>query len=181
MSIPTQKECYQLIREMGMLDHIVVHSEQVCRVAVLLTDHLNQKGFNLDADLITAAALLHDITKTRSFRTHENHAQTGGAFLEQKGFIEVGRIVSQHVKLDAYFLSDKPIEAEIVNYSDKRVLHDQIVSLSDRMNYILDRYGNGEENRERIFMLWSKTKELEEKLFSFLPFTPDSLKHLCRE
>lgn len=163
-----------------MLDHIVVHSEQVCRVAVLLTDHLNRKGFDLDMDLITAAALLHDITKTRSFRTHENHAQTGGAFLEQKGFVEVGRIVAQHVKLDAYFSSDKPIEAEIVNYSDKRVLHDQIVSLSDRMNYILDRYGNEKENRERILMLWAKTEQLEKKLFSFLPFSPESLKNRCR-
>ena len=88
MNIPTQKECYGLIREMGMMDHIVDHSEQVCRVAVCLAENLSQQGIDLNLELIRASALLHDITKTRSFRTRENHAETGGKFLQERGFMK---------------------------------------------------------------------------------------------
>ena len=59
--------------EMEMLDHIVVHSMQVCRAATLLTEKLIDQGIDLNFDLIQAAGLLHDITKTRSFQTKENH------------------------------------------------------------------------------------------------------------
>ena len=178
MNIPTQKECYGLIQEMGMMDHIVDHSEQVCRVAVCLVDKLNHKGIDLNLELIRASALLHDITKTRSFRTKENHAETGGKFLQERGFIEVGHVIAQHVKLDTYVASSSPVEAEIVNYADKRVLHDQIVSLKDRMAYILERYADGMESRERILGLWAKSKDLEKRIFSYLPFFPEALKQV---
>ena len=181
MNIPSSKECYELIREMGMMDHIVDHSEQVCRVAVCLADKLSHKGIDLNLELIRASALLHDITKTRSFRTKENHAETGGKFLQERGFIEVGHVIAQHVKLDTYVASSSPVEAEIVNYADKRVLHDQIVSLKDRMTYILERYADGMESRERILGLWAKSKDLEKRIFSYLPFFPDELKQVVVE
>ena len=161
-----------------MMDHIVDHSEQVCRVAVSLAENLIHKGIDLDLDLIRAAALLHDITKTRSFSTHENHAETGGLFLEKRGFTEVGHIIAQHVKLDSYGVSNGLVEAEIVNYADKRVLHDQIVLLKDRMAYILERYADSLESRERILGLWDKSKEIEKRIFSHLPFQPEALKQV---
>jgi len=177
MNIPSQKECYGLIQEMGMMGHIVDHSEQVCRVAVCLADNLDREGIHLNFALIKAAALLHDITKTRSFSTNENHAETGGRLLQERGFSEVGHIIAQHVRLDTNaVLSNSPVEAEIVNYADKRVLHDQIVSLTDRMAYILDRYADNEESRERILGLWNKSKDLERRIFSYLPFVPEDLK-----
>ena len=58
--------------------------------------------YTLNRDLIRAAALLHDITKTRSFVTSENHALTGGQFLSDLGYPEVGDLVRQHVRLDEY-------------------------------------------------------------------------------
>ncbi len=178
LNIPSQKECYGLIQEMGMMDHIVDHSEQVCRVALCLADNLCHAGIDLNLELIQASALLHDITKTRSFRTKENHAETGGKFLQERGFSEVGHVIAQHVKLDSYVVSNDLVEAEIVNYADKRVLHDQIVSLTDRMSYILERYADGIKSRERILGLWSKSKDLEKRIFSFLPFLPQALKQM---
>ena len=102
MNIPTNEQCYTLIDEMQMMDHIVAHSLQVCRVAFFLADELNRGRNGLNCDLIRAAALLHDITKTRSFNTGENHDQTGGQFMAQQGYPEVGDLVRQHVKLDEY-------------------------------------------------------------------------------
>jgi putative nucleotidyltransferase with HDIG domain len=178
MKIPSKKECYQLIREMEMMEHIVAHSVQVCRVAMLLTDHLGACNLDLNRKLIQASALLHDITKTRSFNTGENHALTGEDHLSGLGYPEVGRIVGQHVRLNSYFASDTPDEAEIVNYADKRVLHDAIVSLEERMDYILQRYGKEPEHRRRLQYIRDKSEEIEERIFRYVPFSPESLPRL---
>ncbi len=175
MQIPSKKKCYQLIREMEMMDHIVDHSIQVCSVTILLVDQLKNHGTVLNRDMVQAAALLHDITKTRSFKTGENHAETGCQFLKDLGYIEVGDIVRQHVVMDKYFAADKPSETEVVNYADKRVLHDKVVSLSKRMDYVLERYGQKPELRERLLWLREKTDEQEKRLFKDLPFSPEEV------
>ena len=87
----------------------------------------------------------------------------------------MGYVIAQHVKLDSYVASSDLVEAEIVNYADKRVLHDQIVSLTDRMTYILEKYSDGIKSRARILGLWTKSKDLEKRIFSFLPFLPEAL------
>ena len=175
MNIPTVETCYRLICKMKMLEHIVVHSLQVCRVATFLADALRKGGTTLNVDLVRAAALLHDITKTRSFETGEVHSESGCEYLSQQGYPEVGDIVRQHVKLDAYFAADNPTEAEIVNYADKRVLHDKIVSLNQRMHYILIRYGSSPHMQERLNWLWEKSRLQEGRIFSGLTFPPDQM------
>ncbi len=175
MQIPTKAQCYQMMSAMKMMDHIVVHSLQVCRVATFLTQHLNTRHYRLNFDLIQSAALLHDITKTRSFETREDHALTGGDYLTDLGYAEIGSLVRQHVKLDTYSDGGTISEAEVLNYADKRVLHDAIVDLDRRLDYILERYAKTPEHRERIQVLWQKTREMETKLFADLPFAPDDL------
>jgi len=100
--------------------------------------------------MIRAAALLHDITKTRSFQTLEDHAETGARLVADLGYPEVGRIIGQHVRLESYPPARTPSEAEIVNYADKRVLHDRIVSLDERMGYILKKYGDAPDDLSRL-------------------------------
>ncbi|MEA3231453.1 MAG: HDIG domain-containing protein, partial [Thermodesulfobacteriota bacterium] len=114
MNTPSKKECDRLFHSTGMLANIVEHSRQVCRVATFLTDQLRKADIFLCRELIAAAALLHDITKTRSFDTGEDHTRTGEELLSRLGYNEVGKIVGQHVALDTYFSSDVPDEAEIV-------------------------------------------------------------------
>jgi len=175
MRIPSRENCYRLIREMRMMEHIVRHSLQVCRVAELLVQQLREKGRTLNRDLVRAAALLHDITKTRSLTTGEQHSESGCNLLVDRGYAEVGDIVRQHVKLDIYFGSDSPSEAEIVNYADKRVLHDRIVSLDERMAYILERYGATPEYRARLRWLWKISNRQEKRIFAELSFPPDAI------
>ena len=158
-----------------MLENIVAHSLQVCRVGECLVDHIKLEGSQLNRKLVQAAALLHDITKTRSFETEENHALTGGQVLTDFGYPQVGDLVRQHVRLDNYSERQNLSEAVIVNYADKRVLHDRIVSLDDRMRYIQERYGTQPEHKRRIELLWEKTAALEKQIFNYLPFSPDDL------
>lgn len=167
----------RIMADMGMLENIIAHSLKVCGVALFLTDRLGLPGLN--RELIRAAALLHDITKTRSFRTVEDHAETGARLLMDLGYPEVAGIVGQHVRLNRYILSTSvPTDAEIVNYSDKRVLHDRIVPLSTRMGYILEKYGSGPERKRNILLLWEKTEKLEKRLFAGLPFSPGDISGL---
>ncbi len=177
MNMLSKNDCLQLMCNMSMPEHIVVHSIQVCRVVVCLADHLNSKGNHMDGQLLQAAALLHDITKSRSFETAENHAFTGGQQLTDLGYPEIGDLVRQHVWLDDYSDPKDISEAVIVNYSDKRVLHDRIVSLDERMRYIQERYGTEPQHKQRIQLLWEKTATLETHMFKLLPFAPAELNH----
>lgn len=175
VQIPCMDDCIQMMAGMQMPDHIRNHSLLVCRVALCLTDELALIGVALNRPLVIAGALLHDITKTRSFQTMENHAQTGGEYLSALGFPEVGEIVRQHVVLDEYFAREDPIEAEVVNYADKRVLHDRIVPLDERMTYILERYADTLDRQILLKQLWNQTTRLEKRLFGYLAFSPMQL------
>lgn len=177
MKIPTQKQCFQLIRKMGMMNHIVDHSIMVGNVTLCLCRHLKQTTPSLNVELATAAALLHDITKTRSFNTGELHSETGGKLLENLGYPEVGNIVRQHVILDLCEETAPVSEQEIVNYADKRVLHDTVVSLSRRLEYIQVRYGSQNNMQDRMAVMWEMTVALEKKLFKKMPFLPAHLPH----
>lgn len=175
MNMLSKNECLQLMCDMLMPEHIVAHSIQVYRVAACLADHINSKKNHLDNQLLQAAALLHDITKNRSFETAENHALTGGQQLADLGYPEVGHLVRQHVRLDDYSDPQDISEAVIVNYADKRVLHDRIVSLDERMRYIQERYGTEPQHKQRIQLLWDKTQVLEKQMFEQMSFSPEDL------
>ena len=175
MNTPSKKECDRLFHSTGMLAHIIDHSRQVCRVATFLTNQLRKADIFLGRELVAAAALLHDITKTRSFDTGEDHTRTGEELLIRLGYTEVGKIVGQHVALDTYFSSDIPDEAEIVNYADKRVLHDRIVSMDERMQYILEKYCKKPGYRRRLQRLWDVSREMEKRIFQHLSFLPEEL------
>lgn len=175
MNIPSQKKCFELIEKMEMMDHIIDHSIMVSNVARFLCLKLKDTSPDLDTCLTTSAALLHDITKTRSFETKENHAETGGRILTRWGYPEVGDIIRQHVILDSYSLDSPVTVPEIVNYSDKRVLHDRVVSLTQRLEYIKVRYGTKKEFRDRIQVMWGNTLNLEHKIFFHLTIAPSQL------
>jgi len=176
MNIPSETQCYRIMAEMAMLHNIAAHSIKVCQVATLLTDHLNLNGSDLNPDLIRAAALLHDITKTRSLQTSENHAHTGALYLADRGYPEVSEIVSQHVNLDRLNPDGEHTAAEVVNYADKRVLHDKVVSLDERLAYIKKRYGcSAGELGNRVERMCREVDTIEKKIFKTLPFSAAEL------
>lgn len=180
-SIPSRPQCLELIGEMDMMSHILDHSLQVCHVALVLTDHLLASGITLNRDLVEAGALLHDITKTRSFTTGEDHALSGGQWLAQRGYHEVGELVRQHVRLDRFDPAGPITETEVVNYADKRVLHDKVVGLEERMVYIRQRYGTTLDKQERIRRLADLVDMMEAKIFAPLGLRPEGLSGLALE
>lgn len=174
--IPTREDCLRLMVQCGMLEHIMDHSIAVARVALFLSIRLNGKGQRLHLSLVEAAALLHDLTKTECLRTKEDHALTGSRLLKEMGYDRIGEVVADHIRLSKTVDPCWVSEEEVVNYADKRVRHDRIVSLEERFEDLKGRYGKNERAIELLDSLKRATFEVERKIFSILEISPDDLR-----
>jgi uncharacterized protein (TIGR00295 family) len=133
--IPNRNEALELHRRLGSSDEIVKHCEAVADVASKIAERFSEKGFkNLDAKAIFAAALLHDIGRTK---THgPDHGYVGSELLKENNVDDsVSRIVARHVgagisreEAEKLGLPEgdyiaRTLEERIVCFSDKLVGH----------------------------------------------------------
>ena len=165
--MPSRAECDELMVQYFMLPKIVEHSMQVMNVSLAIIDNL-KSGVSVNRDLVIAAALLHDITKTRSLATKERHDASGGELLRELGFPRIAGIVEQHVIIQNLNLEGRLEEREIVYYADKRVLHDTIVTIEERVQDLVQRYGTLEEIRNLILQNKSQVLAIERKIADFM-------------
>jgi uncharacterized protein len=171
--LPSHNQCLELMEVYGMLPNIREHSFRVMEVASFLGEALAAAGFDLFLPLVTAGALLHDLGKTQCLGTLTNHAELGAGFLEELGYPHVAQVVREHVHLDSNIMDPRPLrEGEIVNYADKRVLHETVVTLEERFADLKVRYGRTPEALARIQATEIKARALEDKLFAPLRLTP---------
>jgi HD superfamily phosphodiesterase len=188
---PTIDQCLEFIERYEMFDNIRAHSFVVARIAEALINGLleaeKSPGPLANKGEVIAGALLHDIAKTLCLKSDCLHAEAGRDICLQLGYPIMAEIVAEHVILKN-FTRDSYKNGifgakELVFYADKRVLHDQVVSLGDRLDYILERYGNGDPVREqRIRENFYHALELERLLFSYLDFTPEEITlHMSHE
>ncbi len=164
-----------------MLANIKDHSFMVARVTSLLSTELTRAGLYIDEDLAVAGALLHDIAKTQCLDSGCDHAAVGVEICLDLGFPEVADIVGEHVVLSDF---DPPqlSAKEVVYYADKRVNHHKIVTLKERLEYILERYSHGDPKMtERIHVNFEKCCQIEDRIFSLLGFRPDQVPSLVKD
>ena len=174
--IPSEEQCFALMTKYDMLENIKAHSIVVERIASLMARALREAGENLSLDLVTAGALMHDIAKTQSLKTKENHSVKGSEICLQNHLDEIADIVAEHVVLKSFSKEGPVLEKEIVYYADKRVNHDKIVSLERRLDYLIKQYGNGDERLiRRMGKNFDLCKQVESKLFSKLHFAPEDV------
>jgi putative nucleotidyltransferase with HDIG domain len=176
MVFPTRGRCIEILKRRGIPQHVIVHSLQVERVATYLGTRLNEMGEELNLGVIQAAALLHDIAKIDGLRTGENHARAGGEVIRGMGFPRVAEIVEQHVMVPSVPGLLKVTEDELVNYADKRVMHDRVVTLEERFADLEDRYGKNSESRVYIGNALERAREIERKIFRKLVIRPEDLR-----
>lgn len=139
--------------------HVMRHCEGVANFALKLGKKLIAAGEKIDLDLLYQASMVHDLVRVVDFRHFRpekfsggftqrdlevwealrkkyagmHHADAGAKILEERGFIEIAQIVRAHrfTHIDAGFGS---WEEKILYYADKRVKHDQIVTLEERLH-----------------------------------------------
>lgn len=173
--IPSREECLSLMSKSGVLENIVSHSVEVAKVALFIAIELKKRGRAIDLGLVEAASLLHDLTKTECLKTKEDHAQTGSQQLKRMGYERVGEVVAQHIWLASEGDPACVSEAEIVNYADKRVMHDRIVSLEERFSDLKTRYGMNQKAMDYLERLQKEISGIENKIFFILQIDPNEI------
>ncbi|HRX16941.1 MAG TPA: HDIG domain-containing protein [Spirochaetota bacterium] len=163
ISIPSEEECFELFERYGMLKNIVRHSLRVRDVANALCSSLINPD-SLNCSVVNAASLLHDIAKSITLKTGEHHDILGAKMLMQIGYPEIAAVVSEHVTLKNFSIDTPLREAEIVFYADKRVLHDKLVTVDERISDLFTRYGKTAVSRQHILSTQRILKELETKI-----------------
>lgn len=182
--IPSIDQCLEFHDRFEMLDNIRAHSFVVARVAESLVKGLLRTGKSVcplpNVEEVIVGALLHDIAKTLCIKTDCRHAEIGRQICLELGYPEISEVVAEHVVLKD-FTADLYVKGifgtkEMVFYSDKRVCHDQVVPLSGRLEYILERYGDNNPAKEHLIRQnFNQSVEFEKYLFSFLDFQPEEI------
>lgn len=178
MEIPGEEECLALLEKYKTPHHIILHSKKVWEVGKLLGEGLRKRSHHVDLGLIRASCLLHDIGKFPCILDGTKyHDVRGEQILSDEGHEVVARVVGQHVVLKTE--PDAPIaEEHVLFYSDKRVVHDELVSLDERFEYLQETYGKTPGAIERLLIMKADTMKLEKRIFLLLDFEPQDVCHL---
>lgn len=181
--IPSLAQCIDLMDQYGMLPNIRHHSLVVARLAEQLQGGICAVApdrHQADRHLVISGALLHDIAKTPCLNSACDHAKVGADICRRHNYPEIAAIVEQHVRLwdfnPARYEQGRFNALELVYYADKRVLHNMVVHLDQRLSYILKHYGKDNPKRQTLIREnFDKCLTLEHHLFRWLPFCPADL------
>lgn len=181
--------------------HTPAHVQAHCRQVALLAEQLAQKiiadsknGIAVDPELAHCGGLVHDFVRVVDFNRVDpglgsaedqtfwktlreqysgwHHADVGADILEKRGEGVLARIVKRH-KFSALGTPEGPQtwEEKLVYYADKRVKHDQTVSLEERLDEGWQRhFGNvprsleEEATRKMVFELEEEIKRAGGKI-----------------
>jgi tRNA threonylcarbamoyladenosine biosynthesis protein TsaE len=195
---PSLKQVYQFWDQYLVPDNIRRHMQKVAQIAVSLAKKLIARGEIINIDLVRKSALLHDLlrivtvkpqdlelSQSRIIKSQVNfwekirqqfcnlgHEEAASLVLAENGYKELAEIVRKH-RMDV-ILQKNPFqtwEEKIVYYADKRVLHDQVVTLEERFADSLKRHHGGvtSEAREKMIELCYKLEKEIEGIVLFQP------------
>lgn len=183
--------------------HVRQHCEQVAKVGKFLAEKLKENGISVNPETVHLAGLLHDVVRVVDFKTlspelgtpedqkvwhalrekykGQHHADAGAELLNARGEKELADIVRRH-KYGSLLSSEKPTtwEAKLLYYADKRVAHDQIVTLQERLEeghrrHYPDAPVSKDEKKRR-----AAVETLEKEIFERLDFQPKELASLLK-
>lgn len=165
--IPREEDCHALWERYGMMEHIRAHSEKVAGMAVAIAALAREKGVDISLEAVLAAGLLHDLGKTYTIGHGGNHAQLGAAWvMRETRNGPVAQAVMFHVNWpwDENVNNDAVLLPFFILYADKRVMHDAYVSLDERFEDLMVRYGVNDYSRMRLGMSHQQGKRIETAL-----------------
>ena len=187
-SLP-KKEINKLIKKYKTPLNVLQHSAQVTMIADRIVKNLEAKWNIIDSWLVHSAASLHDLVRYVDFKwwidrdkmgfevsdedykfwtclrsKHEpaHHSDVAWEILEHMWYLEIWRVIRSHCTYQIFRWLDT-IEEKIVYYADKRVLHDRVVSIKQRLSDGKVRY-HWEWNDEYWRQLEEKLLDLEKDL-----------------
>ena len=172
----SKKECMGLLKKYEMPDNVLAHSIMVNKVAVFLAEKLAEKDVEIYIPLVDTASLLHDIGKIKEIKgEEESHVSAGYEILQKENLISQAIICRKHGSLSPLNPITKPKtwEEKVVFYADKRVLHDRIVSIQERLEDANKRYPKHAKEERKAFLF---VEEVEKEIFDRIGIKPEDLK-----
>jgi uncharacterized protein len=136
----SREQALQFLRQSGCLRNVIKHCEAVAELAVEIANACNERGLEVDSELVEIGALLHDIGRAKTHSVH--HAVIGAEVAESLGLPEtVISIIKRHVgggitareakklgwPMDIYV--PQTLEEKIVSYADKLIEGSQRVPI----------------------------------------------------
>lgn len=207
-SLPKRKEYLAILAEYHVPPHIVSHSRAVAKLAVFLAQRLNENGAAVDIELLDGACLLHDLLRVHDFKESDyngfernlpeeektkwqrirakykamTHEDAAYEILKGK-YPALALAIKKHRYMALLDEKEKPDtwEEKLLYYADKRVMHETIVPLKDRL---------AEGHKRNVFSHGSETKskintakvdpliyEMEKEIFEKIGLDPDEVTH----
>ena len=202
-SLPTRKECLALLAEYHVPPHIVSHSETVAKLAVFLARRLNEKGAAVDVTLLEGACLLHDLLRVHDFKESDfnrfeqtlpepdkakwqclrakyktsSHEDAGYDILKEQ-YPALALAIKRHRYMAMLDEKEKPDtwEEKLLYYADKRVMHETIVPLKERLteghkrNVFL--HGSAAQSKINTAKVDQLIYEMEKEIFKKIGLDP---------
>ncbi|MFH1426411.1 MAG: HD domain-containing protein [Candidatus Kerfeldbacteria bacterium] len=199
IALPTREECERLWDEYHTPKHVREHMKQVGRVAKKIAEGLAQKGIDIDVELVDRAALLHDVVRVTEWKelNVENMPYVPGeeeiqAWKKQREayppsmshtevnyitlkdtYPELAEVVRTHCITKT--MDCTSWEQKVLNYADRRVAHDVIVTVKERLQEGENRANEqGLEPFENYAQLINRTYEIENEIFGKLKQDADT-------
>ncbi len=180
MRLPSLRETLNLLKNHGNPPNIIRHSIRVAQVALEILKKFDISN-NLDRKLIITGALLHDITKMKSIKTGEDHAQTGATLIKKLGYNELAPLIKYHILLKEPIANPHITEVELVFYADKRVKHTEVVSLKERFLDVIKRYCKNQKPTPDMLKTYKQAIAIEKIIFANIDLTPRDLLKLNKK
>lgn len=169
--IPSSEECMAILTErLSVSKEVVAHSKKVAQVALHLTNALNKEGCDLNAHLVVAASLLHDLAKGS-----RNHASVAERFLREMNFNTVASVVGAHMSVEVLEEDQSISEREVVCLADNLVQGDNVVGVTERYRKKLDEWSYDIGACEAIAGRLARSLSLQRKLEARLGASVESL------
>ncbi len=165
--VPDEEACHALWDKYAMPEHIRRHCTLVSDIATAIAVTASEQGADISPPKVRSAGLLHDIGKDYCIRHGGSHAQLGaGWMVRETRDHSIGQTILHHVywpfELNVY--EDSWLMALLIVYADKRVKHDKLVSLAERFDDLVTRYGKTPDIIERIGFSHQQGIDLENAL-----------------
>ncbi len=207
-NLPTRKECLAILAEYHIPPHIVSHSRAVAKLAVFLAQRLNEKGAAVDVELLEGACLLHDLLRVLDFKESDynrfertlpeeekakwrrlrakykasSHEDAAYDILREQ-YPALALTIMRHRYMAMLDEKEKPDtwEEKLLYYADKRVMHETIVPLKERLaeghkrNVFL--HGSAAQSKINTAKVDPLIYEMEKEIFEKIRLNPLEVTH----
>ncbi len=209
-SLPTRKECLAILAEYHVPPHIVSHSKAVAKLAVFLAQRLNDNGAAVNVALLEGACLLHDLLRVHDFKEldykhfeqnlpkekkakwqqirakHKASSHEDAAYdLLKEKYPTLALIIKRHRYMALLDEKDRPEtwEEKLLYYADKRVMHEKIMPLKQRLAEGHERnvhlHGSAAQSKINTAKVDPLIYEMEKEIFEKIGLDPLEVTEEC--